>query len=268
MRHYFSGLAGAFLLLAGSFLLTACDTSDPAPSAAEPITFTVSQRDTLNRSLAELGTYTTPLADAPVLEGALTESVTLDGYRGAWTAQRVGGNPEKDVIVFLLSFDGTVDGERFPGSATRPVAVEEQRNAGPTGTASGAVFNGTFYAFFVDGIGDAPEVPVDMTLRGSDATRTITVDPSQHTLPNDAVFQLSDSDVDLVTTSEQTFVSVAFESGGLDVTLPEAAAAPYPLYVLETASIIATGPVTEGGGVGVAIPESPAEFEFYVFQVQ
>lgn len=247
--------------------LTACDSSEPH-AGPDPVTLSFTQRNVADDPLADLGTYTAPLPETPVLEGALKQSVSLEGYLGSWSTQRVDGDSDKDVVVFLLTFDGAADNVRAFGGAARPRAVDAPRDVSPTGSDRTAVFEGTFYAFLVDGIGDTPDVPVRITLRGANETRTLTVDPAQHTLPGDVALHLRDADVDLTASDSPTFLTAAFQTGGIDTSDSGAFSPPYPVYLLQTPQAVAAGPVIEGSSIGVEIPESPESFDFYVFQVR
>lgn len=89
-------------------------------------------------------------------------------------------------FIFLLSDSGNWSGSR----KTKLIAYNPGES---TWKSNKSTFTGTIYAFFVDGIGDLPQQPLELQIishsnQQLDFLDTISVDPNIHTILNNAVF--------------------------------------------------------------------------------
>lgn len=257
-----STLALILIAIAGVFSLAACDGSGPIEEK-ELVGLTFTQRDSLDRTIAELGTYTASLVDQPVLQGAMREEVVLEGYQGAMSYGRVGGDPDKEVVVFLLSFDGRTDTEHYRGGAFKPGVRNKPVEGVPTGGESADTLRGTLYGFFVEGIGDRPEVPVEVVLEGSEDTRKLVIDPEKHTLPARYAFHLSQEDVTLEE-EQGTFLNVRFNATESNDSELWSSAPPYPAYIFQTPIAVSAGKAGPGGSTDVPFGKEKGSFDFYM----
>lgn len=179
------GTAQPLVLAFGLLFLTACDLSGTAErqSLDRFVDLSLLQKDAQG-STQVIDSFSVPPANRIPLQNAVKAQVTLKGYAGAKRYGRVGGDPNKKVVAFLLTFDGEIGGERLTGGPIVARETEGSVTGAPTGPDSRKdTFRGTYYGFFVEGIGDRPEAPIEVVLQGSEDTRKITIDPDQHMLP-------------------------------------------------------------------------------------
>ena len=260
-----SAVALILTTIVSVFSLAACDGAGPEEEK-EPIGLTFTQRDSLDRTIAELGTYSVSLVDQPVLRGAMKAEVVLEGHRGAMSYGRVGGNPDKEVVVFLLTFDGRTGTEHYHGGAFKPGVRNKSFEGIPTGADSAGTFRGTLYGFFVEGIGDRPEVPVKIVLEGAEDTRKLVIDPEKHTLPARYAFHLNEEDVELV--EEGSRLNVQFTAGTSENPELWSSASPYPAYIFRTSASVSAGRAIPGSSIGMPIDKEDRSFDFYVVQLE
>jgi len=258
-----SALALVLIAILGAVSLAGCDGAGPEEENAEPVRLNLTQRDSLDRTVAELGTYTVSLVDQPVPQGAMREEVILDGHRGGMSYGRFGGNPDKEVVVFLLTFDGRTGTVRYDGGAFKPGVRSEPVEGIPTGEDGVDMFRGTLYGFFVDDIGDRPEVPVEIVLEGSEDTRKLVVDPEKHTLSARYALRLSQEDVPLAA-EKQTQLQVRLDAAESDDPELWSSTPPYPSYILETSVSVGAGRAIPGSSTSVPLGKGEESFDFYM----
>lgn len=258
-----STLALVLIAILGVFSLGACDGTGPEAEQEEPVGLTFTQRDSLDRTVTDLGAYAVSLVDQPVLRGAMKADVVLEGHQGAMSYGRVGGNPDKEVVVFLLTFDGRTGTVNYQGGAFEPGVRSQPVEGIPTGEDDVDTFRGTLFGFFVDGIGDRPEVPVEIVLEGSEDTRKLVVDPEKHTLPARYAFHLSQEDVPLAETQE-TRLNVRFDAAESDDPELWSSAPPYLAYILQTPAATSAGRAIPGSSTEVPLGRGEESFDFYM----
>ena len=147
----------------------------------------------------------------------------------------------------------------MPGVSNGPVKGE------PTGEEDAGTFRGTLYGFFVEGIGDRPEAPVEIVLEGSSDTKKLVIDPDQHTLPGRYAFHLNEEDVGLEEDGGR--VNVHFTSDESEDPELGSSAAPYPAFIFRPPQGVSAGRARPGRGVSMPIGKESGRFDFYVLQL-
>src|SRR5690606_5368576 len=133
------------------------------------MTLAFTQRDSLGHVTAELGTFTVIPTMPASLQGALKAEVSIDGYGESWTTGRASGDPARDVIVFFLVIGPKGAEGYIQAGAGRALVRNGPVETEPTGHVPDLPRTGTVHAFFIAGIGDPPDGPVEILLRGTSA---------------------------------------------------------------------------------------------------
>ena len=137
--------------------------------------------------------------------------------------------------VFLESF-GVNEGQVFVGSfgvGDKNSPASKAGSALEVGKQANS-FQGTLYMFFIDGIGDPQNGPVEVQFLGSDGNRaTFTIDPRTYTLLNEPALHVTGPSLGLQGTQEGFIVEMRKEQGEPEV---------FPLNVMR-----AELPVTQSG---------------------
>ena len=266
-------------LALGGLSLAACDLSGSAEDPKHFIDLTLTREDAQGHERA-IDSFSVPLTDELPLRNAVKAPVSLKGYRGAQRYARIGGDPDKSVVAFLLTFDGRIGGERLHGGPV-VAGVREDSLTGvpPTGSDVEGTFRGTYYGFFVEGIGDRPEAPLEVVLRGTEDTQKITIDPDRHTLPARYALHLNEKDLGLSSpasgdkASEVSWLEAEF--GGVPLGRPksdglETRGPPYPIHLFHlpnsgTHGRTLGGPVFPEKSSAISYHPPLRDADFYLF---
>lgn len=247
-----------------AWTLTGCDGSGAESKEPGSVDLAFTQRDSQDQTLAELGRFTVPIEDQLALQRALTREVSLKGFRGNLSYGRDGGDPNKDVVFFLLTFDGRTGTESYSGGAFQPGVGPAAGS--PTGSESADMFRGTLHGFFVEGIGDRPEVPVEVVLNGSEDTERLVIDPERHMLPDRYAFQIDQSDLSpLQDIGSRSTIQVEFTRSEA---LVEEAGPPYGAYAVRANGRVSAGSAWKTQSVGLTYEPPLTEYEFYLLLLQ
>lgn len=199
------------IFISAIFWMSGCGTSDSSEDNERYLQVELIQRGLESNTTNSLGNYDVPITKNQIsLENALKVDVSLK-YRGAISSWRENGDPGKHVIVFFVSFDALMDGVFVNGNILSVSEVEEPINLQPTGE-DVALHEGTYYAFFVDGVGDRPDVPVQLALRGTDEIQMIEVDPAKHTLSGNYALHVNKNQLDIKDTGNRTLLVSSFNA--------------------------------------------------------
>lgn len=203
------------ILISSMLLIFGCGTSDSSDDERF-LHAKLLQNVAGSQQTYTLGTYDVPITKNQIsLENALKVDVSLK-YRGAISPWRENGNPDKDVIVFLISFDAAFDGIPISGDILNVSQVREPLRLEPTGEEY-ELHEATYYAFFIEGIGDRPEVPVQVALRGTDEIQMIEVEPAKHTLPGKYALHIKKNELDVKDIENPSMLMSRFTSSNNEV---------------------------------------------------
>ena len=261
----------SLLALAFAVVFVSCDLADPEADPgpeADVLSLKFTQRDGLGQVAATLGTYSVLPSEPLSLRGALAAEVSIEGWGGGLAYGRVSGDPDREVVVFLLAFDteGTMSpseaGAYMPGVRGGPIEAE------PTAEEPALPIHGMVYAFFIEGVGDRPDVPVEMILLGTETTQRLVVDPDLHMLPARYAFQLNGADTPILPDlgpGQHLEAEFGFEGGEAE---PRAYSSLLPLYVWQVTDGVGAGAANVGLRAGIGYLPPLTEFKFYLFFVE
>lgn len=257
--------AKLLLALGLALSLISCNRTEPESDA---LVLTFTQRDSLNQEVGALGTYIIKPTRKLSMQGALKTPLSIEGYNGVVDAARLGGDSDREVIVFTIIKCSESDDGYMEANAMIARVREEGIQADPSGVVPQNPCPGTSYAFFIEGIGDPPDTLVEIVLVGTEATQRLVVDPAHHTLPFRDIFQLRSKEIQTLTdppSARHLEAKFGSESGTNEVRRYPGL---LPLYVwhLNNSASAGFGNVGLSAGVGY-LPPMP-EFEFSLFLIE
>ncbi len=255
------------ILISAIFWMTGCGTSNSSDDNERYLQVEIIQRGLESNTTNPLGNYDVPITKNQIsLENALQVDVSLK-YRGAISPWRENGDPNKNVVVFFVSFDARMDGIFVNGDILSVNQVEEPINLEPTGE-DVPLHEGRYYAFFVDGIGDRPDVPVQLALRGTDDIQMIEVDPAKHTLTGNYALHVNKNQLEIEDTGNRTLLVSSFNARVNEVLDSDRFVTFFRFTPQSPEQRDVFGGVARPGWGYAAEYDNESDFDFYVFSLK
>jgi len=197
----------AFLLCL--ILFSGCDTFSNESEERVPgrLTATFAETDSVGRFVATIDSFEVDRPPAVSLDRTLQVSIGPEVFGSAILRL---DNASSNAVVFFFGVDPSTGNIVTP---SRAVSAPSNVFVG-SARAESLASNVRLYAFFVEGVGEAPSEPLGLSIEPTeDSADTIELklDPSQHTLP--ARYALHIDEDDLGALPPAGYVSVRLENG-------------------------------------------------------
>ncbi len=229
-RTFVVPLAGILLVVGLGACREALTEAGSVEAGKSEMTVRFTQLDQLGVPVQELGSFSVALSEGvPMGSAARIEEVPLS--RPVQLALRKrGGSDARNLFVYVVLHESERDVVYY-FRADRPDAFSATPLFSPWLPGNGeAGSTGTVYAFFVEDVGALPDAQVEVLIQTVDEERSITLLPSQHTLPARFALQVDKADLAaLRSVGTLGAVSIDFSTEGGQRRIK-----PLPLYAVRT----------------------------------
>ena len=136
----------------------------PASDTTNNIKVIFSQLDSIGYKIGDLGTFDVQIVNSIPLNGSLKEKFVSNSSNMEIGVCNLGGNINKDIVIFIIIYDN-INNKIIDDLVLNPKILCSQNTFNKINLRTvSPKFSGTIYAFYVDGIGDKLDAPVQITL--------------------------------------------------------------------------------------------------------